>query len=82
VSQSSNSAQCGRLLARKKARLKALIAIARKLLHAIHGIFRSGPKYEGRSCFQGWKDGQSTPSCPIGNEGKDSRHLPVPTQGA
>ena len=34
-------------LARKKARLQALIAVASKLLHAIYGIFRSGLKYEG-----------------------------------
>jgi transposase len=30
------------LLARNKARLQALIAVARKLPHAIYGIFRSG----------------------------------------
>ncbi|WP_414648664.1 transposase [Edaphobacter sp.] len=41
------------LLALKKACLQALIAVARKLLHAIYGIFRSGVKYEGTSCFQG-----------------------------
>jgi transposase len=35
------------LLARKKACPQALIAVARKLLHAIYGIFRSGLKYEG-----------------------------------
>ena len=35
------------LLARNKARLQAIIAVARKLLHAIYGIFRSGLKYEG-----------------------------------
>jgi len=29
------------LLVRNKARLQALIAVARKLLHAIYGIFRS-----------------------------------------
>jgi transposase len=39
------------LLARKKARLQALIAVARKLLHAIYGIFRSGLKYEGTKLF-------------------------------
>lgn len=39
------------LLARNKARLQALIAVARKLLHAIYGIFRSGVKYEGRKLF-------------------------------
>jgi transposase len=39
------------LLARKKARLQALIAVARKLPHAIYGIFRSGVKYEGAKLF-------------------------------
>ena len=39
------------LLARNKARLQALIAVARKLLHAIYGIFRSGLKYEGAKLF-------------------------------
>ena len=38
-------------LARNKARLPALIAVARKLLHAIYGIFRSGLKYEGTKLF-------------------------------
>jgi hypothetical protein len=33
-------------LARKKARLRALIAVARKLPHALYGLFRSGLKYE------------------------------------
>jgi hypothetical protein len=39
------------LLARNKARLQALIAVARKLLHAIYGIFRSGQEYEGTKLF-------------------------------
>ena len=39
------------LLARNKARLQALIAVARKLLHAIYGIFRNGLKYEGARLF-------------------------------
>jgi transposase len=39
------------LLARKKARLQALIAVARRLLHAIFGIFRTGLKYEGTKLF-------------------------------
>jgi transposase len=39
------------LLARNKARLQALIAVARKLLHAVYGIFRSGLKYEGTKLF-------------------------------
>jgi transposase len=36
-------------LARKEARLQVLIAIARKLLHPIYGMFRSGLKYEGNN---------------------------------
>jgi transposase len=39
------------LLARNKGRLQALIAVARKLLHAIYGIFRSGLKCEGTKLF-------------------------------
>lgn len=39
------------LLARNKARLQALVAVARKLLHAIYGIFRSGLKYDGAKLF-------------------------------
>src|ERR1700679_929002 len=42
-----------KLLARKKARLQALIAVARKLLHAIYGIFRTGLKYEGTKDWVG-----------------------------
>jgi hypothetical protein len=51
--QSSRKAFFDSLLARKKSRLQALIAVARKLLHTIFGIFRSGLKYEGQSCFHG-----------------------------
>jgi transposase len=39
------------LLTRKKARLQALIAVARKLLHGIYGIFRSGLNYDGTKLF-------------------------------
>jgi transposase len=39
------------LLARHKAKLQALIAVARKLLHAIYGIFRSRTPYDGRKLF-------------------------------
>ena len=39
------------LLARNKARLQALIAVARKLLHAIYGIFRTRAKYDGTKLF-------------------------------
>jgi len=35
----------------KRPRLQALIAVARKLLHAIYGIFRSGLKYEETKLF-------------------------------
>jgi len=41
------------LRARKKARLQALISVARKSLHAICGIFRSDLKYEGTKLFPG-----------------------------
>lgn len=30
---------------------RALIAVARKLLHAIYGIFRSGSNYKGTKLF-------------------------------
>ena len=36
------------LLARRKAKLQALIAVARKLLHAIYGSFRNQTPYDGR----------------------------------
>ena len=39
------------LLSRHKAKLQALIAVARKLLHAIYGILRTQTPYEGRKLF-------------------------------
>jgi transposase len=39
------------LQSRHKAKLQALIAVARKLLHAIYGIFRSRTPYDGRKLF-------------------------------
>lgn len=39
------------LQARHKAKLQALIAVARKMLHAIHGIFRSPTHYDGQKLF-------------------------------
>ena len=39
------------LLSRHKAKMQALIAVARKLLHAIYGIFRSQTGYDGRKLF-------------------------------
>ncbi|HMH14325.1 MAG TPA: transposase [Edaphobacter sp.] len=39
------------LLARHKRKLQALIAVARKLLHAIYSIFRSRTPYDGRKLF-------------------------------
>jgi transposase len=39
------------LQSRHKAKLQALIAVARKLLHAIYGIFRSQTLYDGRKLF-------------------------------
>ena len=35
------------LVARRKAKLQALIAVARKMLHAIFGMFRSHSPYDG-----------------------------------
>lgn len=39
------------LLNRHKAKLQALIAVARKLLHAIYGILRTETPYDGRKLF-------------------------------
>jgi transposase len=39
------------LQSRHKAKLQALLAVARKLLHAIYGIFRSQTPYDGRKLF-------------------------------
>jgi transposase len=39
------------LQARHKTKLQALIAVARKLLHAIHGIFRTRQPYDGKKLF-------------------------------
>jgi transposase len=39
------------LQARHKSKLQALIAVARKMLHAIHGIFRSQTPYDGKKLF-------------------------------
>ena len=39
------------LLSRHKAKLQAIIAVARKLLHAIYGIFRSQTHYDGSKLF-------------------------------
>ena len=39
------------LLARHKSKLQALIAVARKLLHAIYGIFKSRTPYDGNKLF-------------------------------
>jgi transposase len=39
------------LLSRHKAKLQALIAVARKLLHAIYGIFKSQMPYDGSMLF-------------------------------
>jgi transposase len=40
------------LLARHKARLQVLVAVARKLIHAIYGVLRSKTPYDGRKLFQ------------------------------
>lgn len=39
------------LLARHKRKLQALMAVARKLLHAIYGIFKSQTPYDGKKLF-------------------------------
>jgi transposase len=39
------------LLHRRKAKLQALIAVARKLLHAIYGIFKSQTPNDGHKLF-------------------------------
>jgi transposase len=39
------------LQSRHKTKMQALIAVARKLLHAIHGIFRSHSPYDGHKLF-------------------------------
>jgi hypothetical protein len=40
---------------RHKAKLQALIAVARKLLHAIYGIFRGLTPGLGEQCADHWK---------------------------
>jgi transposase len=39
------------LLGRRKSKLQALTAVARKMLHAIHGIFKSRTPYDGNKLF-------------------------------
>jgi transposase len=39
------------LQARHKTKLQALVAVARKLLHAIFGIFKTGTQYDGAKLF-------------------------------
>ncbi len=36
-----------KLIGRQKARMQAVVAVMRKLLHAIHGMFRTGTDFEG-----------------------------------
>jgi transposase len=40
-----------RLLARGKTKLQALTAVARKMLHAIYGIFKTDTPYDGSKLF-------------------------------
>jgi transposase len=40
-----------RLLSRGKTKRQAVLAVARKLLHAIYGMFRSGQNYDGTRLF-------------------------------
>jgi hypothetical protein len=37
---------------RHRTGLQALMAVARKLLHAFYGIFKSGGPYDAESCFR------------------------------
>jgi transposase len=46
------------LQSRQKAKLQALIAVARKLLQAIYGIFRSQTPYDGNKLFPALSPGQ------------------------
>ena len=39
------------LIARHKTRLQALVAVARKLLHAIYGVLHTKTPYDGRKLF-------------------------------
>jgi len=39
------------LQARHKTKLQALMAVSRKLLHAIFGIFKNGSSYDGAKLF-------------------------------
>jgi transposase len=41
----------GSLLARHKTKLQALVAVERKLLHALFGIFKTGKDYDGAKLF-------------------------------
>jgi hypothetical protein len=40
------------LLARHKTRLQVLVAVARKMIHAIYGILLSKTPYDGRKLFR------------------------------
>lgn len=39
------------LISRHKAKMQALIAVARKILHAIYGIFKTHSRYDGQKLF-------------------------------
>ncbi len=39
------------LQTRHKTKMQALVAVARKLLHAIFGIFKTGTDYDGAKLF-------------------------------
>jgi transposase len=43
------------LLARQKTKLQALTAVARKMLHAIYGCFKTNTRYDGAKLFQAIK---------------------------
>lgn len=59
------------LLVRHKAKLQALIAVARKMLHAIFGMFRGRTDYDGSRLF---------PALELASGGSKERGSPAPLQ--
>ncbi|MGH3054019.1 MAG: IS110 family transposase [Gaiellaceae bacterium] len=53
------------LLARHKTKLQALTAVARKMLHAIYGIFKTDTPYDGAKLFPSHRDRFSQTPSPI-----------------
>ncbi len=59
------------LLARHKATMQALLAVARKMLHAIFGMFRGSTDYDGSRLF---------PLLELASGGLEERGSPAPLQ--